>query len=142
MRKPCSGSRPCSQSFVMGWRSARHTSSAQIESGSSADDGQVFSPIAFTQGYLAQNLSRLAGIFSCADVGERIDAIEQVMRNFRTLRRTGLSRADFKLAVHCNRVAVDDFSMETPGDGQRQSGLPARRGTQHHDEERLATRHL
>ena len=87
---------------------------------------------------LAQNLPRLAGIFSRANVGERIDAIQQVMRNLRALRRTGLGRADFKFAVHRHRIAVDDFTAEAPGDRQRQRRLPARRGTKHDYDQRLA----
>ena len=62
------------------------------------------------------------------------------MRNFRALRRTGLGRADFKFAVHRNRVAVYDFTAEAPRDRQRQSGLPARRGTKHDYDERFAIR--
>ena len=111
---------------------------AKIESGSSADDGQVF----LTQYYLAQNPPRLASIFSGANIGERIHAIQQVMRNFRALRRTGLGRADFKFAVHRNRVAVDDFTVEAARDGQRQSCLSACRGTKHDDDERFAIRHI
>ena len=91
---------------------------------------------------LAQNPPRLASIFSGANVGERIHAIQQMMRNFRALRRTGLGCADVKFAVHRNRVAVDDFTAEAAGDGQRQSGLPARRRTKHHYDERLAIRHV
>ena len=87
---------------------------------------------------LAQNLARLARILARADIGDRIDAIEQVMRNFRALRRTGLSRSDFKFAVHRDRVAVDDFTAEAPRDRQRQGGLPARGGTEHDDGQRLA----
>src|ERR1700681_1558086 len=121
---------------------------AEIESGSSADDGQVSAPPALaqnvfthnclTQSYLAQNPPRLARIFSSANVGERIHAIQQVMRNLRALRRTGLGRADFKFAVHRNRVAVDDFTAEAARDGQRQSCLPASRRTKYHHDERFA----
>ena len=107
--------------------------SAEIESGSSADNRQA--PALLD---LAQNLPRLASIFSRANVGERIDAIQQVMRNFRALRRAGLGRADFKFAVHRNRVAVDDFTAKAARDRQRQSGLPARRRTKHDDHQRLA----
>src|SRR6202521_4002804 len=130
---------------------------AKIESGSSADDGQVSALLALMQdalapnalaqnyiapNYLAQNPPRLARIFSGANVGERIHAIEEVMRNFRALRRTGLGRADFKFAVHRDRVAVDDFTAEAAGDGQRQSCLPACRGTKHDYDERFAIRHI
>ena len=86
--------------------------SAQIESGSSANDGQaaalpafaqnVFAQNVISQYYLVQNLPRLAGIFSRAYVGERIHAIEQVMRNLGSLCRAGLGRSDFKFAVHGN----------------------------------------
>ena len=112
--------------------------SAQIESGSSADDGQAFPLLGFPQSDLAQNLPRLAGIISGANVGERIHAIQQVMRNLGSLRRAGFGRADFKFAVHRNRVAVDDFSVEAARDRERQSGLPASRGTKHHYDQRLA----
>ena len=112
--------------------------SAKIESGASADDGQVSSRLAFAQSYLAQNLPRLARIFSRANVGERIHAIQQMMRNFRALRRTRLGRADVKFAVHRNRVAVDDFSVEAPRDRQRQSRLAARRRAQHDHDQGLA----
>jgi hypothetical protein len=94
------------------------------------------------QSYLAQNPPRLARIFSGANVGERIYAIQQVMGDFRALRRTGLGRADVKFTVHRNRVAVDDFTAETAGDGKRQSRLSARRGTKHDYDERFAIRHL
>jgi hypothetical protein len=60
------------------------------------------------------------------------------MRNFRALGRTGLGRADVKFAVHCNRVAIDDFSAEASRDPERQSCLPARRRTKHHDDQRFA----
>ena len=125
---------------------------AKIESGPAADNGQgpalpafpqrVFAPTYLAQGYLAQNQPRLARIFSGADVGERVHAIQQVMRNFGALRRTGLGGADFKFPVHCNRVAVDDFTVKAPRNGQRQSGLPACRGTEYDDEQRLAVRHF
>ena len=115
---------------------------AKIESGSSADDGQVPSlPLSFcavAANDLAQNLPRLAGIFSGGDFGERVGAIEQVMRNFRALGRSGLGRADFKFAVHGDRVAVDDFSAKAPGDPERQRRLPARRGSEHDYDQRLA----
>ncbi len=116
--------------------------SAEIESSSSADDGQVSSPLNFAQNDLAQNLPRLASIFSSTDAGERIHTIQQVMRNFGTLRRTGLGRADFKFAVHRNRVAVDDLAAKAPRDSERQSGLAARRGTQHDDDQRFAVCHF
>src|SRR5258708_11254406 len=116
---------------------------AKIEPGSSADNGQASAlpalmQKALTQSDLAQNQPRLARIFSRANVGARIHAIQQVMRNFRALCRAGLGRPNIKFAVHRNRVAVDTLTAEAPRDGQRQSRLPARRWTEHHYHERLA----
>src|SRR5258708_2630876 len=115
---------------------------AKIESGSSADNGQASAlpalmQKALTQNDLAQNQPRLARIFSGANVGARIHAIQQVMRNFRALRRAGLGRANIKFAVHRNRVAVDNLTAEAPRDGQRQSRLPASLWTNPHSHDRL-----
>ena len=107
--------------------------SAEIKPGASADDGQVAS-----LHDLAQNLSRLAGVFSRRHVRKRIHAIQQMMRNLRSLRRRGLGRADFKFAVHRHRVAVDDFSMKAPRDCQRQCCLSARRRAKDDYDQRLA----
>src|ERR1039458_177246 len=104
---------------------------AKIESRAPPDDGEPLSLLTF-----ARDLSRLTGIFSGAAVGKRIDAIEQMMRNLRALRGTGLGRADFEFAVHRYRIAVDDFSRETPRDCQRQRRFAASRGTKHNYDER------
>src|ERR1700691_338081 len=108
---------------------------AKVESGSSGDDRQgparlVLAWIRVAQnclarsflapGNLAENAARLAGIFSGTDVFEGIDAIDQVMRDFRALGRGGLGGADFKFAVHGNRIAVEDFSAEVARQRQRQ----------------------
>src|ERR1035437_5036639 len=88
--------------------------SAEIESGSSADNRQALALLD-----RAQDLPPQAGKLSGADIVERIDTIHQVMRNFRALRRAGLGRADFELAVHRHRIAVDDLTREAPGNRER-----------------------
>ena len=88
--------------------------SAEIEPGPSADNRQV--PALLD---LAHDLPPQAGILSGADIGERVDRIHQVMRNFRALRRAGLGRADFEFAVHRHRIAVDDLTREAAGNRER-----------------------
>jgi hypothetical protein len=107
--------------------------SAQIEAGASGDDGKIFSARDF-----AENLARLAGIFSGGDFGAGVGAVEEVMRNFGALGSGGLGCADFKLAVHGDRVAVDDFSVKAAGDGEREGRLAAGSGAEHDYDERVA----
>jgi hypothetical protein len=121
---------------------------AKIESGAAADDGQmtprlalarrIFTVSHVAENYLLENLPRLACIFSRTDVGERIDAIEQMMGNFGALGRARLGRADFKFAVHRDRIAIYDFTAKAPRNRQGQGRLPARRGPEHDYEQRFA----
>ena len=124
--------------------------SAEIETGSAADDGQVSGLLAFAwscrarngRNDLAQYLPRLARVFSGSDVSQRIHAIQQVMGNFGALRGGGLGRADFKFPVHGDGIAIYDFSAEAARDRQRQSRLSACRGAEDDHDQRLAVRHL
>jgi hypothetical protein len=121
--------------------------SAEIESGSSTDDGQVAALLGaaqnvFTQRNLAKNLPRPASVFSSGNVGERIYAIDQVMPNFRALGGSGLGRSDLKLAVHRDGIAIDNLTAEAPCNRESQSRLPARRGTEYDDDQRLARRRI
>ena len=124
--------------------------SAEIETCSPADDGQVCGLLVFAwrcrarngRNDLAQHLPRLARVFSGRDVGQRIHAIQQVMWNFCALRCGGLGRADFKFPVHGDGIAIYDFSVEAAGERQRQSRLSACRGTENDHDQRLAVGHL
>jgi hypothetical protein len=96
----------------------------------------------FAQRNFAKDLPRLASVFSSGNVGERIDAIDQVMRNFRALCGSGLGRSDLKLAVHRDGIAIDNFTAEAPRNRERQSRFPACRGTEYDDDQRLARRRI
>ena len=83
---------------------------------------------------ISRRICRACRAYSPArNVGERIHAIEQMMRNFRALRCAWLGRADFKFAVHRNRIAVDDFSAENAA----QSPAPERSSRSPSDQARL-----
>ena len=49
-----------------------------------------------------------------------------MMRRPRSFRGAGLGRANIELAIHRDRIAVDDFARELLRQRQRQRRLPAR----------------
>ena len=59
------------------------------------------------------------------------------MWNLGALRRAGLGGADFELAIHRNRIAVDDFTVEAASECQRQRSFAARRWTEHNGKQRF-----
>ena len=61
---------------------------------------------------LPHNLTRLASIFSRAHIAQRVNIVEQVMRNFRALVPRWLGCANLKIAVHRHRVTIDNLTPE------------------------------
>ena len=57
---------------------------------------------------------------------------EKVMRRARPFNGARLGRTDFELAVHRDRIAIDDFAEETSRERQRQGRFAASRGTENH----------
>ena len=109
----------------------------QIQSCSSTDDGELPA-----NGDLLHNRASLAGIFARTDIAKRIDAVEEMMRDFGTLTPRWLRGTDIEVTVHRYRITVDDFSPETPSEGQGQRGLPACCGTQNNGKQRRAAEFL
>ena len=56
-----------------------------------------------------------------------LDEIKEMVRRQRSFRGTGLGSADIKLAIHGDRVAVDDLTAKPLRQRQRQRRLPAAR---------------
>jgi hypothetical protein len=88
------------------------------------------------------HLPCLARIFAGRDVSSRIHHIEQMVRNTLALLERGLGRANFKLAIHRDRIAIHDLATKTLGQRQRQSRLPAARWAEHRQQQRLSPRGL
>ena len=63
------------------------------------------------------------------------------MRGSGALGGRGLGRADIKLAVHGDRIAVYDLAVKTFGERQRKRSLATRRRSQHDHEQRIKLRH-
>src|SRR5207249_10129240 len=60
-----------------------------------------------------------------------------MMRSTNTLGHVGLGGADFKISIHCDRVAVHDFAMKPLSENNRESGLAASGRAQYYDQQRL-----
>ncbi len=88
-------------------------------------------------GDLLHNLARVPGIFPGADIDKRVCIVQQMMRDFRAFGWTWLGRADFKIAVHRHRVAIDDLALKAARQFQRERGLSAGGRAQHRDQQRL-----
>src|SRR5262245_3584048 len=61
-----------------------------------------------------------------------------MMRGSQPFFRRGLGRADVEFAIDGDRIAADDFSSQLFREMQRECGLTAARGPQHHQKKRLA----
>jgi hypothetical protein len=48
-----------------------------------------------------------------------------MMRDFSALSGAWLGGTNFKIAIHRDRIAVDDFTVESASNGQRQRSFPA-----------------
>ena len=60
-----------------------------------------------------------------------------MMRSAGTLGGAGLGRADVELAIHGDRIAVDDLSVEFFSERQRQRRLATGGGAEDYYQERL-----
>ena len=58
-----------------------------------------------------------------------------MMRGLRAFGHRRFRRADLEVAIHRDRIAVDDLTVEAPRERQRQRGLPAGGRAKHNDEQ-------
>src|SRR5580658_2898928 len=86
---------------------------------------------------LCEHLPRLASVFAGCHVLHRVDTIEKMVGGASAFLGAWFGRADIELAVHCDRVAVDDLAGELFGERERQRSLSTGCGAENHDEQRL-----
>src|ERR1700733_12154913 len=87
-------------------------------------------------GNLCDSLAGLPRVFSSAYIGARIDEVDKMMWNLCAFGSRRLGSADLEIAIHSNRIAVDDLAVELARKDERKRGLPASGWAEHDDEQR------
>ena len=84
-----------------------------------------------------EHLPRLASIFAGGHEVSGIDEVEEVVGSAGAFIDIGLGGADIELAIHRDRIAVDDLALEFLRERQRQRRFSAGRRTKDHNQQRL-----